>query len=91
MRSLSVKLTLAFLLVGLTGAVLVAFLIRRSTLREFDRLVLDQNQQALVESSPAIIRKPEVGKASRQHSALGRWVRQLNTMERAGIPGKTCL
>ena len=48
MRSLSVKLTLAFLLVGLTGAVLVAFLIRRSTQREFDRLVLDQNQQSLV-------------------------------------------
>jgi signal transduction histidine kinase len=48
MRSLSVKLTLAFLLVGLTGAVLVAFFIRRSTQREFDRLVVDQNQQILV-------------------------------------------
>jgi len=50
MRSLSVKLTLAFLLVGLIGAVLVAFLIRRTTRREFDRLVVDQNQQALVDS-----------------------------------------
>jgi two-component system sensor histidine kinase BaeS len=48
MRSLAVKLTLAFLLVGLTGALLVALLVRRYTQREFDRLILDQNQQALV-------------------------------------------
>ena len=48
MRSLTVKLTLAFLLIGLTGAVMVAFLVRRSTQREFDRFVLDQNQQTLV-------------------------------------------
>ena len=48
MRSLAVKLTLAFLLVGLTGAVLVAILVRRSTQRQFDRLILDQNQQVLV-------------------------------------------
>jgi signal transduction histidine kinase len=48
MRSLTVKLTLAFLLIGLIGAVLVAFLVRRSTQREFDRFVLDQNQQTLV-------------------------------------------
>lgn len=49
MRSLSAKLSLAFLLVGLIGAVLVAFLVRRATQREFDRLVMDQNQQALVD------------------------------------------
>jgi two-component system sensor histidine kinase BaeS len=48
MRSLAVKLTLAFLLVGLTGAVLVAMILRYRTQREFDRLVLDQNQQALI-------------------------------------------
>ncbi len=48
MRSLALKLTLAFLLVGLTGAVLVAVFVRYRTQREFDRLVLDQNQQALV-------------------------------------------
>jgi two-component system, OmpR family, sensor histidine kinase BaeS len=48
MRSLAVKLTMAFLLVGLTGALLVALLVRRYTQREFDRLILDQNQQALV-------------------------------------------
>ncbi len=50
MRSLAVKLTLAFLVVGLIGATMVAILVQRYTRREFDRLVLDQNQQALVEA-----------------------------------------
>lgn len=48
MRSLASKLTIAFLLVGLTGAFLVAFFIRIHTQRQFDQLVLKQNQQALV-------------------------------------------
>jgi len=48
MKSLVFKLTLAFLLVGLTGAVLVAFFVRQRTRREFDRLIVDQNQQALL-------------------------------------------
>jgi two-component system sensor histidine kinase BaeS len=48
MKSLALKLTLAFLLVGLIGAVLVAVFVRYRTQREFDRLVLDQNQQALI-------------------------------------------
>jgi signal transduction histidine kinase len=48
MRSLAVKLTLAFLLVGLIGAVLVAVFVQYRTRREFDRLILDQNQQALI-------------------------------------------
>jgi len=47
-RSLTIKLTLAFLFVGLTGAVLVAVIVRQRTQNEFDRLILDQNQQALV-------------------------------------------
>lgn len=47
-RSLTIKLTLAFLLVGLTGAVLVAVIVRDTTQREFGQLVLNQNQQALV-------------------------------------------
>jgi signal transduction histidine kinase len=47
-KSLSFKLTLAFLLVGLTGAVLAAVFVRYRTRQEFDRLVMDQNQQALV-------------------------------------------
>lgn len=48
MRSLATKLTLAFLLVGLIGAVLVAVLVRQFTQRQFDRLVRDQNQQILI-------------------------------------------
>jgi signal transduction histidine kinase len=44
MRSLSLKLTLAFLVVGLTGAVLVAVILARQTQREFDRFVLQRYQ-----------------------------------------------
>ncbi len=47
MRSLALKLTLAFVLVGLTGALLIAVLVRFGTQREFDRLVLDQNQKQI--------------------------------------------
>ena len=42
MRSLALKLTLGFLLVGLIGAALVALLIRQATIQAFDRLLLDQ-------------------------------------------------
>ena len=48
MRSLALKLTIAFLFVGLTGAFLVAFFVRQRTQREFDRLILDQNQETLI-------------------------------------------
>jgi len=47
MRSLSTKLTLAFLLVGLTGAILVAIIIRQQTRNAFDRFILNRDQQAL--------------------------------------------
>ncbi len=50
MRSLSTKLTLAFLLVGLTGAVLVAVIIRQQTRNAFDRFILNREQQALAAS-----------------------------------------
>ena len=50
MRSLAFKLTLAFLLVGVVGAVLVAFMVRAQTQRQFSQLVMDQNQQVLVDS-----------------------------------------
>jgi len=50
MRSLTFKLTLAFLFVGLTGAVLVAVIVRQRTQNEFDQLILTQSQQALVNS-----------------------------------------
>jgi len=48
MRSLALKLTLAFLLVGLIGAVVVAILVQLRTQRNFDRLIRDQYQPSLV-------------------------------------------
>jgi two-component system, OmpR family, sensor histidine kinase BaeS len=50
MRSLAVKLTLAFLLVGLTGAGLVAVVLRQQTREAFDRFILSREQQILVEN-----------------------------------------
>jgi two-component system sensor histidine kinase BaeS len=49
-RSLAFKLTLAFLLVGLTGAVLVAVIVRQRTRLAFDQFILDREQQTLVEN-----------------------------------------
>jgi len=48
MRSIAVKLTLAFLLVGLTGSILVAILIQGRTRTAFDQFILNQEQQTLV-------------------------------------------
>ncbi len=44
---LTVKLTLAFLLVGLTGALLVALLVGQQTRSEFDRFQAERNQAAI--------------------------------------------
>ncbi len=49
MRSLTTKLTLAFLAVGLMGAVLLAFFIDRSTQREFDQFVTNRDRYAFNE------------------------------------------
>src|SRR5210317_139092 len=49
MRSLRLKLTLAFLVVGLTGAVLVAIFVGQRTQTEFSRFVLDRSQSDLME------------------------------------------
>lgn len=48
MRSLTVKLTLAFLLVGLVGAILVALLIGLRTRSEFNRFLSTRDQAVLV-------------------------------------------
>lgn len=48
MRSLTVKLTLAFLLVGLTGAVLVALLVGLRTRSAFTRFLSERDQNVLV-------------------------------------------
>lgn len=50
MRSLAVKLTLAFLLVGLTGAGLVAVVLRHQTQAAFDQFILTRDQEVLVDN-----------------------------------------
>lgn len=49
MRSLRLKLTLAFLFVAVAGVVLVAVIVRQRTKSEFDRFVLDRYQLDLIE------------------------------------------
>jgi signal transduction histidine kinase len=53
MRSLTLKLTLAFLFVSVVGVVLVALFVRQRTQREFDRFVLDRYQVDLLEDLSA--------------------------------------
>jgi signal transduction histidine kinase len=50
MRSITTKLTLAFLLVGITGAILVAVIVRWRTVRAFDQFMINREQQALINS-----------------------------------------
>lgn len=50
MRSLTVKLTLAFLLVGTTGALLVALLVSQRTRSEFNRFLSERDQAVLVDA-----------------------------------------
>jgi signal transduction histidine kinase len=47
MRSLAVKLTLAFLLVGLTGSILVTVIIQSRTRAAFSNFILNSEQQTL--------------------------------------------
>ena len=49
MRSLALKLTLAFLFVGLIGAVLVAVFVGVRTQREFDQFINDRYRQDMVQ------------------------------------------
>lgn len=49
MRSLTLKLTLAFLGVGLLGITIVAVLVRQRTQFEFDRFVLERTRSVLAE------------------------------------------
>jgi two-component system sensor histidine kinase BaeS len=50
MRSLAVKLTLAFLLVGLTGSILVTVIIQTRTRTAFNKFIMNQEQQTLVDN-----------------------------------------
>jgi signal transduction histidine kinase len=47
-RSLAFKLTLAFLMVGLIGAVLMGFFLTQSTQRRFDRFIVERNRYSFV-------------------------------------------
>lgn len=49
-RTLAVKLTLAFLLVGLTGSILVAVIIQQRTRTAFNNFILSREQQNLAEN-----------------------------------------
>lgn len=53
MRSLTLKLTLAFLFVGLIGAVLVAVFVGVRTQREFDQFITDRYQHDLTDQLAA--------------------------------------
>jgi two-component system sensor histidine kinase BaeS len=50
LRSLTVRLTLAFLLVGLTGAILVAVLVGVRTRSELDRFLSERDQVTLIDA-----------------------------------------
>lgn len=49
-RSLAVKLTLAFLLVGLTGSILVTVIIQQRTRSAFNNFIMNQEQQTLADN-----------------------------------------
>ena len=49
-RSLAVKLTIAFLLVGLTGSILVSLIIQMRTRAAFNNFILSREQIALAEN-----------------------------------------
>lgn len=50
LRSLAVKLTLAFLLVGLTGSILVTVIIQKRTRAAFSNFIMNQEQQTLADN-----------------------------------------
>ncbi len=50
MRSLALKLTLAFLLIGLTGAVLVAVILQLRTRSAFDQFIVSREEQTMVDN-----------------------------------------
>ncbi len=57
MRSLTLKLTLAFLIVGLIGALLVAFFVGQRTGREFDQFLALQERARLISEFQDVYRE----------------------------------
>jgi signal transduction histidine kinase len=75
MRSLSLKLTLAFLVVGLAGAVLVAAFVGRLTRQEFDQFVVDRYQYEILTE------------ATDYYASHGSWEGFQSTLRRRRGPG----
>jgi signal transduction histidine kinase len=75
MRSLTLKLTLAFLAVGLTGAVLVAAFVGRLTRRQFDAFVVDRYQAETLEA------------AANYYAVNGSWDGFEDTLQKRRGPG----
>jgi two-component system sensor histidine kinase BaeS len=78
MRSLTLKLTLAFLFVGLIGALLVAFFVGQRTHRAFDQFVADRGRMALITD------------LVRYYQMQGSWdgVTRVVERDRLGHPGR---
>lgn len=101
MRSLALKLALAFLVVGLVGAGLVAFFVGRLTEREFSRFVLDSYELQILEElaqhyqthgnwddvQAALIAGPRRGRANDRHGWIP--VTVLDTNNMVVVPGRT--
>jgi len=73
-RSLTLRLILSFLIIGITGAVLALVLGRQFTIKEFDRLVLDQAQSDFVETVTAY------------YEANGSWVGIAGYLRQKQVP-----
>jgi len=83
MRSVALKLTLAFLAVGVLGAVLVGAFVSIRTQREFDRFIFDNSQQ------PAIAALSDYYRSHGSWEGLDRAV--LNAAERWQRPDRPVL
>jgi signal transduction histidine kinase len=75
MRSLALKLTLAFLIVGITGAVIVAAFVGQLTRKEFDQFVVDRYQYEIL------------SEASDYYAATGSWDGFQASLEQRRGPG----
>ena len=74
MRSLWLKLSLAFLIVSLTGALLVALFARELTVTAFDRFVLEQARDEFIEQVTSF------------YESNGSWVGIFETFRSPNLP-----
>jgi signal transduction histidine kinase len=81
MRSLALKLTLGFLLVGLIGAVLVALFVRQATIRAYDRLLLDQARAGYVSRMAAYYQEHRSWRGVLQRLVQQRQAQQVDPLD----------